>query len=181
MRPKPTPTSLPISPPISPPTSPPASPPASPSATASWTSPTSAISPVRAAFAALAPADQRLLDAVLFDGQSCTDLARSLGIPAADVRRRLGAAMRSLHAVPPGEPGGAATAAMLALHALDALDADEAALVDAMLAHQPALQRAHAGYRDLVAELCLITPPLAPSPRVASRLLGALGDDTTAN
>jgi hypothetical protein len=103
-----------------------------------------------------------------------------LGTPAADVRRLLGAAMRSLHAVPSGEPGGAATAAMLALHALDALDSDEAALVDAMLAHQPALQRVHAGYCDLVAELCLMTP-VAPPPHLAHRLLGAIGDDTTAN
>jgi hypothetical protein len=54
-------------------------------------------------------------------------------------------------------------------------------LVETMLAHQPALQRSHAGYRDLVAELCLTLPPVPPSPGVAARLLGATGDDTAAN
>jgi hypothetical protein len=136
--------------------------------------------PARGAFAAVAAlagplgrADQRLLEAALFDGHRCTELARSLGVAAADVRRRLGMAMLALHgaltgsapaASGPGEPDGGAVAAMLALHALDALDPDEAALVDAMLAYQPALQRVHAGYCELVGELCLMVARIEPPP-----------------
>lgn len=114
--------------------------------------------------APLGRADERLLEAALFDGHRCTELARCLGVEAADVRRRLGAAMLALHGALIGEPGEGAVAAMLALHALDALDPDEAALVDAMLAHQPALHRIHAGYCELVGELCLRVARVAPPP-----------------
>lgn len=147
-----------------------------------WPSPRASMLPPAApavgAFAAVAAlagplgrADQRLLEAALFDGHSCSELARALGVEAADVRRRLGMAMLALHGALIGSgapdapgPGGGATAAMLALHALDALDPDEAALVDAMLAHQPALQRVHAGYCELVGELCLMVARVEPPP-----------------
>jgi hypothetical protein len=122
----------------------------------------------RTAFAKLATplgrADERLLEAALFDGHGCTELARCLGVEAAAVRRRLGAAMLALHGALIGEPGEGAVAALLALHALDALDPDEAALVDTMLAHQPALRHIHDGYCELVGELCLRVARVAPPP-----------------
>jgi hypothetical protein len=124
----------------------------------------------RAAFAEVAlagpvdRADRRLLEAALFEGRRCTELACALGVEPAEIRRRLGATMLALHAARIGDPGEGAVPAMLALHALDALDPDEAALVDAMLAHRPALRRMHAGYRELVGELCLQVAPVLPPP-----------------
>src|SRR5262249_19032828 len=102
------------------------------------------------AFATLDRADQRMLEAVLFDGWSCAHLAGSIGISACESRQQIGAAMRELHALTrgdDGEPG--AVGAMLALRALDALDPDEAAVIDAMLEQQPALLATYAGYCDL--------------------------------
>ncbi len=145
--------------------------------------PASAACSTRAAFATLDRSQQRLLEALLFDGQTCARLAGSIGASAADVRGRAGAAMLALDAAlaaPDGARGGR-LAAMLALRALDALDADEAELVDAMLEHQPAQQRAHAELRALVGELCLMVPAIAPSPCVLARLRGAIGDDADAN
>src|SRR5688572_16931200 len=98
-----------------------------------------AVSPVTAsvlgAFARLDGADQRLVEAALFDGWTCAEIARSTGAAPSEIRRRIGAAMQELHAVQmPGDEGRyAAVAALLALRALDALDADEAAIIDAML------------------------------------------------
>src|SRR4051812_32791752 len=104
--------------------------PAPPSRT-SWTSVAAGASAARAAFATLDGAAQQLLEAALFDGQSCTALARAGGVAATEIRSHLAAAMHALHAMLVGEPGEAgAVAAMLALHALDALDSDETALVD---------------------------------------------------
>ncbi|TMQ13586.1 MAG: hypothetical protein E6J90_28285 [Deltaproteobacteria bacterium] len=139
-------------------------------APSAWTpaGPTGAPRGAFAAVAALAGplgrADQRLLEAALLDGHRCSELARALGVEAAEVRRRLGAAMLALHAALIGEPAHGPVASLLALRALDALDPDEAALVDAILAHDPALQRIHAGYCELVGELCLLVARVAPPP-----------------
>ncbi len=145
----------------------------------------SALDAVAALAAPLGRSDQRLLEAALFDGHSCTDLARSLGAEAADIRRRLGETMLALHGALIGEPGEGAVAAMLALHALDALDLDEAMLVDAMLAHQPALRRVHAGYCELVGELCLmvarVAPPPCPVPPCPVPPCGGIPDEVAAN
>jgi hypothetical protein len=70
---------------------------------------------------------------------------------------------------------------MLALRALDALDPDEAELVDMMLLHQPALQRAYEDHLALVGELCTMVPRIAPSPSILARLTCAIGDDSAAN
>ena len=102
---------------------------------APWTATAAATSQVEAAFAALDRTQQRLLAAMVFDGDSCTRLARSLGASATSVRQQAGAAMLALHdALAPqaggdggdggarGDDRGGAVAAMLALRALDALD-----------------------------------------------------------
>jgi len=148
-----------------------------------WTANVAATPLVRAAFATLDQSAQRLLEAMLFDGQSCTRIAQSIGGSVTGVRRRAGAAMLELHAalaVGDGDRGGA-VAAMLGLRALDALDPDEAELVDVMLAHQPALQQAYAGYRELVGELCAMAPRIAPSPCALARLCAAIDDDSAMN
>src|SRR5258705_65653 len=74
------------------------------------------VSPARVAFATLDVAEQQLLEAVLFDGYTATELADSLGIAAMEIRRCLGAAMLALGVMlvdEPGDPG--AVTAMLAL------------------------------------------------------------------
>jgi len=143
----------------------------------------SATSSIRAAFATLDRPAQRLLEAMLFDGQSCTRIAQAIGGSVADVRRRAGAAMLELHVMRAGRDAerGGAVAAMLVVRALDALDADEAELMDAMLELQPALQRSYAEYRELVGELCLMVQQIAPSPCVLARLCAGVGDDRAAN
>lgn len=149
-----------------------------------WTPPAPATSPARVAFATLDAWRQRMLESVLFDGWSCTELARSLGAAATEIRSEVSAAMGELRAalaVPDDgggrDHGGGAVAAMLVLRALDALDPDEAALVDAMLAHQPALQRAHAEDCELVGELCRMVPPVPPAPDAFARLCRAIDGD----
>jgi hypothetical protein len=139
--------------------------------------------PAGAAFAMLDSVEQQLLEAALFDGQRCADLAGVLGVPAIEVRQRLGRAMLELRAVLADREscGSEPMAVMLALHALDALDSDEAALVDAMLAHQPALRRTHAGYCELVGELCLMVPHAEPPPLDRSWLRDAFDDDAAMN
>jgi hypothetical protein len=154
---------------------------------APWTAPAAAPPLVRAAFATLERPQQRLLEAMVFDGRSCTRLAQSLGASATYVRQHAGAAMLALHealAAPRGSRGadrGGAVAVMLALRALDALDPDEAELVDAMLLHHPALQRVYDDHVALVGELCEMVPRAAPSLRVLARLLCATGDDGATN
>jgi hypothetical protein len=160
-------------------------------------------SEVRAAFATLDRAQQRLLDAVVFEGQSCARIAQSIGAAAPEVRQRVGEAMLALRArmssvasgsvasgsVASGSSGsgvvdgdrGGAVAAMLVLRALGALDPDETELVDMMLLHQPALQRAYDDDCALVAELCLAMPRVAPAPSVLARLGGSIDDDLAAN
>lgn len=154
-----------------------------PPGSAPWTAKVAATPSIRAAFATLDRPAQRLLEAMLFDGQSCTQIAQAIGASVTDVRRRAGAAMLELHAmrtVRDADRGGA-VAAMLVLRALDALDADEAELVDAILEHQPALQRSYAEYRELVGELCLMVPQIAPPPCVLARLCAGVGDDRDTN
>jgi hypothetical protein len=157
-----------------------------PPALASWTANAAATPLVRAAFATLERTQQRLLEAMVFDGHSCTRLAQSLGASATSVRQQAGAAMLALHdaiAAPRearGERGGA-VAVMLALRALDALDPDEAELVDVMLLHHPALQRAYDDHVAVVGELCTMVPRTAPSPGALARLGRALDDDSAAN
>ena len=138
---------------------------------------------VRVAFATLDPAARRQLEAMLFEGRRCTQIARATGDAAADVRRRAGAALLAMHAMRTARDASldGAVAALLALHALDALDPDETDLMDEMLAHQPALQRSYAELRELVGELCRMLPPVAPSPGVLARLRVALGDDRAAS
>jgi hypothetical protein len=146
-------------------------------------------SEVRAAFATLDRAQQRLLDAVVFEGQSCARIAQSIGAAAPEVRQRVGEAMLALRARASAAPGsgvvdgdrGGAVAAMLVLRALGALDPDETELVDMMLLHQPALQRAYDDDCALVAELCLAMPRVAPAPSVLARLGGSIDDDLAAN
>jgi hypothetical protein len=154
---------------------------------APWTQAAAAPPPVRAAFATLDRTGQQLLASMVFDGHSCTRLAQALGASATFVRQQAGAAMLALHEAlaAPREAGGGdrggAVAVMLALRALDALDPDEAELVDMMLLHQPALQRAYDDHLALVGELCTMVPRTAPSPSVLARLCCAIGDDSAAN
>jgi len=146
---------------------------------ATWSPPGSATSAARAAFATLARRQQRLLEAVMFEGASCTQLARSLGATATDVRHELGAVMLALYAqlAPSDRVDGGAVAAMLVLRALDALDQDETELIDVMLLHRPELQRSYAGYEALVGELCALVPRITPAPRVLAQLVGSIDDD----
>jgi hypothetical protein len=151
---------------------------------APWNPPASTTTLTRAAFATLDRGQQRLLESLLFDGQTCTQIAHALGTAATDVRSRAGAAILELHAASTARDAGCdrgAVATMLALRALDALDPDEAELIDVMLDHQPAHLRAYAEYCALVGELCTMVPRIAPPPGVLARLLGAIGDDTAAN
>jgi hypothetical protein len=150
---------------------------------APWTATAAAPPSIRAAFATLDRPAQRLLEAMLFDGQSCTRIAQSIGGSVTDVRRRAGAAMLELHAMVTARDvaRGGAVAVMLVLRALDALDPDEAELVDVMLEHQPALQQSYAEYRDLVGELCTMVPQIAPPPCILARLCAEAGDDRAAN
>jgi len=128
--------------------------------------------------------NQRLLAALLFDGERCTELASRLGVAATAVRERAGTAMLLLHRAlcmaPCASEPAARVATMLVLRALDALDADEAAWIDAMLVHQPALHRAYEEYCDLVGDLCSVAPHVAPTPSVLARLLLTV-DDSAAN
>ena len=153
-----------------------------PASHTSWTSLAPESSPVRVAFAALDLAARELLEAALFDGRTCTELACMRGVATIEIRAGLASTMRALHAALVAEPSepveGGAVAAMLALHALDTLDLDEAALVDAMLAHQPALRRVHAGYCALVGELCLLASPVEPPPCHVLRSCDPTHDDT---
>jgi hypothetical protein len=148
-----------------------------------WTAIVAAPPPVRAAFATLDRPARRLVEAMVFDGQSCARIAEATGDPVACVRRRAGAALLALHAALTERDAdrGGAVAAMLVLRALDALDPDEAELVDVMLDHQPALQRAYAGYRELVGALCTMVPRIAPPPCALARLCQEIGDDPAAN
>jgi hypothetical protein len=150
---------------------------------APWTTSVATSLSIRAAFATLDRPAQRLLEAMLFDGQSCTRIAQAIGGSASDVRGRAGAAMLELHALRTAREvdRGGAVAVMLVLRALEALDPDEAELVDVMLDHQPALQRSYAEYRELVGELCLMVPQIAPSPCALARLRAEVGDDHAAN
>jgi hypothetical protein len=141
-----------------------------------------AVSPVTAsvlrAFARLDGADQRLVEAALFDGWTCAEIARSTGAAPSEIRRRIGAAMQELHAVQmcDQESSYGAVAAMLALRALDALDVDEAAVIDAMLEQQAALMSEYGAYCELVGELCMMAPRVAPPARLAGRLMCAADD-----
>ena|SRR5689334_1307558 len=119
------------------------------------------------------PHQLRLLEAVLFDGRTCTELARWFGASAAEIRGRVSAAARTATDRGDRDP----VAALVLLRALDALEADEAARVDAMLAHQPSLQRAYADDRELVAALCQTIPPVAPSPDVFLRVSRAIDSE----
>jgi hypothetical protein len=142
-----------------------------------------ATSSVHRAFANLDQVDQRLLEAVLFDGRSCVELAHLIGVAPSAIRWRVGAAMLELHAVQlrDDETDHGAVAAMLALRALDALDPDEAAVIDVMLEHEPAQLHAYGGYCEVVGELCLMVPQVAPPPSVVERLLGRFDDDMAVN
>jgi hypothetical protein len=150
-------------------------------ALATWTAPVAPALAVRAAFACLSRADQRLLAALLFDGERCDALASRLGLAAEDLRERVHAAMHALHralhralllATPP-----TAMSSALTLRALDALDANEAAQIDAVIAHQPSARRLYEEYCDLVGELCSVVPHVAPAPHVRARLALAIDDD----
>lgn len=160
-----------------------------PAAAITWAAPVGPVSPVRAAFATLDRAQQRLLDAVVLEGRSCAGIARSIGASATDIRERVGAAMLALHVqlapadvdVDADRDRGGAVAAMLVLRALDALDPDEAELIDVMLLHQPTLQRAYDDYQALVGALCTMVPRAAPTPSVLARLRDAIGDDLGTN
>lgn len=138
---------------------------------------TASTSSVHHAFENLDRVDRCLLEAVLFDGCSCVEIARAIGVAPSEIRWRVGAAMLELRAVQmrDGETEHGAVATMLALRALDALDLDEAAVIDVMLEHEPAQLYAYAGYCELVGELCLMLPEIAPAPSVVERLLGASG------
>ena len=147
---------------------------------------TVATSSVHRAFENLDRVDQDLLEAVLFDGCSCVEIARAIGAAPSEIRWRVGAAMLELHAAQmrDGETDHGAVATMLALRALDALDLDEAAVIDVMLEHEPAQLHAYAGFCELVGELCLMVSEAAPPPVVVERLLGAFGpfnDDIAVN
>jgi len=154
-----------------------------PPTSAPWTTSIAAAPSIRAAFATLDRSAQRLLEAMLFDGQRCTGIAQAIGGSATGVRGRAGAAMLELHAMRTAREAdrGGAVAVMLVLRALEALDPDEAELVDVMLDHQPALLQSYAEYRDLVGELCVMAPPNAPPPCALARLCAEVGDDSTAN
>jgi hypothetical protein len=143
-------------------------------------------SSVHRAFERLDRVDQDLLEAVLFDGCTCVDIARAIGVAPSDIRWRVGAAMLELHAAQmrDGESDHGAVATMLALRALDALDFDEAAVIDVMLEHESAQLHAYAGYCEVVGQLCLMVPAIAPAQSCVQRLLvasGPLDDDTAVN
>lgn len=147
---------------------------------------TASTSSVHRAFERLDRVDRDLLEAVLFDGRTCVDLARAIGVAPSEIRWRVGAAMLELHAeqMGDGETDHGAVATMLALRALDALDPDEAAVIDVMLEREPSQLRAYAGYCELVGELCLMASQVAPPQRCVERLLvatGPLDDDIALN
>jgi hypothetical protein len=158
-----------------------------PAFSAPWTLARSARSPAHAQLAALDRAALQQLEAVLFEGASCVQLARSSGAPVTEIRRRIAAALLALCDAPEpapargGEHRGGAIETMLALRALDALDPDEAALVDLLLAQQPALQRALDEYLERVGDLCATVPHATPSTDVLDRLRAAVGDDDAMN
>jgi hypothetical protein len=145
-----------------------------------------ATSPVHRAFARLDGADRRLVEAALFGGWTCAEIARSTGAAPGDIRRRIGAAMQALHGagMPDEDSRSGAVAAMLALRALDALDPDEAAVIDAMLEprgradqdQRLALTGEYRAYCELVAELCMMAPRVAPRSRLVDQLMCATGD-----
>lgn len=147
-------------------------------APATWTAPVAPALAVRAAFACLSRADQRLISALLFDGVRCDALADRLGITARDLRNRASAAIHDLHRALRNAPS--TPSSLLALRALDALDDDEAASIDAVVAHHPTARRLYEEYCDLVGELCSLAPHVAPASHVHARLALAL-DDTAAN
>jgi hypothetical protein len=163
----------------------------SPAAFTSWSAPAGSRTLARAAFAALGRAEQRLLEAIVFEGRRCSEIATAIGGTAAEVRGRAASALDALRGELLGSTGerrelgtgdlGGAVAAMLALRALDALDPDEAALIDAMLAHQPAMQRAYADHEAVVAALCATVPRIAPAAEVLARLGRSIGDDRASN
>lgn len=142
----------------------------------------SATSSAHRAFARLDRADQWLVEAALFDGLTCVEIARSTGAAPSEIRWRIGAAMQELRVVQmrDEEVRHGAVAAMLALRALDALDEDEAAVIDAMLELQATLMLEYGAYCALVGELCMMAPRIAPRARVAERLMCAT-DDAMAN
>jgi hypothetical protein len=119
-----------------------------------------------------------MLEAVLFDGRTCAQIARAAGVAASEIRRRVGAAMLELHAVQvrDGEVDDGAIAALLALRALDALAPDDAAVVDVMLEREPSQLHVYARYCELVGELCLMVPQVAPPPSVVERLLASFDE-----
>lgn len=146
-------------------------------------SPATETASVQAAFAALPRGQQRLLEALLFDGESCTRIAQATGASPTDVRERAGAAMLELHAAmaPRDRDRGGAVAAMLVLRALDALDPDEVELVDVVLLHQPGLQRVYEGYLALVGELCALAVAATPAAGLLARLRASVDDDCATN
>jgi hypothetical protein len=156
-----------------------------------WAPPTLEITPARAAFATLDRSEQQLLAAVLFDGLRCTQIARAMGVPASDIRLCVSEAMYALHAELTAPycdcaddgagDGGGAVDSMLALRALDALDPDETELVDALLVHQPALQRLYVEHCAVVGELCMMVLEASPAPGTWQRLQAATEDELAIN
>jgi hypothetical protein len=157
--------------------------------TASWTAPAGSAAVVRATFASLDRGTQRLVEALLFDGDSCARIAAVLGAPAIDVRARAGEAMLALQrALAPRGIEHGAVAAMFMLRALDALDADENELIDTMLLHRPELQRSYDACCELIGELCTMVPRVTPVAGVLARISSEIAavaiddfDDVTAN
>ena len=141
---------------------------------ATWTAPAAPAIAVRAAFACLSRADQRLLAALIFDGESVSAIAERIGVVACDLRTRASAAMHRLHRAL-RTPASASSA--LVLRALDALDADDAARIDAVIRRQPSARRLYEEYCDLVGELCSAVPHVAPPSHVFARLALSIGDD----
>src|SRR5581483_6857128 len=106
-------------------------------APATWTASAPPAIAVRAAFACLPSADQRLVAALLFDGERIAALAARLGVPAGDLRARASSAMHHLHRALRRAASPSALSGLLTLRALDALDADEAARLAAIIGRQP--------------------------------------------
>lgn len=108
--------------------------------------------------------EERILDRLLFAGETCEELARAEGSSPCDVRAAAIAALRALHADSDG---------LLALYALGALDADESAAVRRAISASATLRRRYLAERDRVADACCRWSVAAPA-HVCDRIVASI-------
>ena len=129
---------------------------------------------LRDAFEHLDSRPQWILERILFAGETCSQLARSRGIPTYEVRAQAISAMRSLRdASAVGHPAIDGNDGLLALHALGALDGDEVTTVALVISSSPGLERRYQAERELVGALCTLWA-VDPSEHVHRRLLRSI-------